>query len=117
MSLKKERVESIIKREVANSIVNKLNDPALKFVSVTDVQVTNDLSYATVYVSFLDDKQKQKGIERLEKVKGMLRTDVSKALSTRRTPDLIFKLDESIEYGSKIENILQKIKDEDKSGE
>ena len=114
MSVKKERIESIIKREIAPVINNRLNDPALKHANVTDVVVTNDLSFATIYVSFLEESQKEKGMEALERAKGLLRTEVSKALSTRRTPELIFKLDESIEYGNHIEELLAKIKKEEK---
>lgn len=106
MSMRKDRIESIIKREIAPAILNKLNDPSLKSANVTDVEVTNDLSFATIYVSFLNDNDKQRGMAALNKAKGLLRTEVSKALSTRRTPDLIFKLDESSEYGSKIDSLL-----------
>ena len=112
MSVKKERIESIIKKELAPIII-RLNDPSLKFVSVTDVTVTNDLSFAYIYVSFLDEKDKEKGIIALTKAKGMLRTEISKTLSTRRSPELIIKLDESIEQGNKIENILSEIKKEE----
>ena len=63
MSLKKERVESIILRQVAKTITTEINDPSLKYANVTDVEVTNDLSFATVYVSFLDEKDKVKGME------------------------------------------------------
>lgn len=113
MTVKKERIESIIKRELAPIIVNRLNDPSLRFVSVTDVKVTNDYSFATVYVSFLEERYKEKGMEALNKAKGLLRTEVSRVLSIRRTPELIFKLDESLEYGSKIEAILHKINEEE----
>lgn len=109
MSVRKDRIESIIKREIAPAILNKLNDPSLKSANVTDVVVTNDLSFATIYVSFLNDNDKKKGIQALIKAKGLLRTEVSRALSTRRTPDLIFKLDESSEYGSKIDTLLTKL--------
>ena len=113
MSVKKERIESIIQKELAPIIHNRLNDPALKFVSVTDVEVTNDLSFATIYVSFLDERQKEAGMAALNKAKGLLRSEVAQSLSTRRTPDLIFKSDESLAYGSNIERILKKINDED----
>lgn len=111
MSLKKERVESIIQRQVAKTITTELNDPALKFVSVTDVELTNDMSFATIFVSFLEDKDKAKGLEVLEKSKGLLRTVVSKSITTRRTPEILIKLDESSEHGSRIDQILNKIKD------
>ena len=101
MSVKKERIESIIKKELAPIII-RLNDP-----------VTNDLSFAYIYVSFLDEKDKEKGIIALTKAKGMLRTEISKTLSTRRSPELIIKLDESIEQGNIIENILSEIKKEE----
>ncbi|WP_323615599.1 30S ribosome-binding factor RbfA [Erysipelothrix rhusiopathiae] len=110
MTVKKERIESIIKRELAPVIQNRLNDPSLKFVSITEVDVTNDFSFATIYVSFLEDSKKQPGMDALNKVKGMLRSEVSKALSIRRTPELIFKLDESSEYGAKIDGILESLK-------
>lgn len=109
MSVRKDRIESIIKREIAPAILNKLNDPSLKSANVTDVEVTNDLSFATIYVSFLKDSDKKKGMIALNKAKGLLRSEVSRALSTRRTPDLIFKLDESSEYGSKIDTLLAKL--------
>lgn len=114
MSVKKERVESIIKRELAPIINNRLNDPSLQFVSVTDVTLTNDMSFAYIYVSFLNEKYKEKGMEALVRAKGTLRSEISKVLSLRRTPELIIKLDESLEYGNKIETILSQIKDEDK---
>lgn len=113
MSLKKERVETIIQRQVAKTITNELNDPALKFVSVTDVELTNDLSYATVFVSFLEEKDKVKGMEALNRAKGLLRSVVSKSLTTRRTPEILIKLDESSERGSKIDTILNKLNKED----
>ena len=109
MSLKKERVESIILRQVARTITTEINDPSLKYANVTDVEVTNDLSFATVYVSFLDEKDKVKGMEALIKAKGYLRNVVSKSLSTRRTPEILIKLDESSERGTKIDEILNKI--------
>lgn len=109
MSLKKERVESIILRQVAKTITTEINDPSLKYANVTDVEVTNDLSFATVYVSFLDEKDKVKGMEALIKAKGYLRNVVSKSLSTRRTPEILIKLDESSERGTKIDEILNKL--------
>ena len=111
MSVRKDRLESIIKRQIAKTITTQLNDPALKFVNVTDVEVSDDLSYATVFVSFLNDEDKVKGMEVLEKSKGLLRTVVSKSITTRRIPEISIKLDESSEKGSKIDAILNKIKE------
>lgn len=113
MSIKKERIESTIKKELAPIISNRLDDPSLKFVSVTDVQLTNDMSFAYIYVSFLIETDKEKGMAALIRSKGTLRTEIAKVISTRRTPDLVFKLDESLEQGNKIETILAEIKKHD----
>lgn len=112
MSVKKERIETLIKRELAPIIVNRLSDPVLDMITVTDVDLTNDLSYATVYVSFLKEENKEKGMEALEKAKGMLRSEIAQVLTTRRTPELLFKFDESIQHGAKISEIIAKIHEE-----
>ena len=114
MSVKKERIETLIKRELAPIIVNRLDDPALKMVTVTDVDLTNDMSYATVFVSFFNEAHIKPGMEALEKAKGMLRTEVAQILTTRRTPELLFKHDKSIQEGAKISQIIAKIHEEDK---
>ena len=112
MSVKKERIETLIKRELAPIIVNRLSDPALDMVTVTDVDLTNDMSYATVFVSFLKEENVEKGMEALQKAKGMLRSEIAKVLTTRRTPELLFKFDESIHHGAKISEIIAKIHEE-----
>lgn len=113
MTVKQERYESLIKKEVALVIQNQLNDPSLDLVSVTDVELTNDMSYATIYVSFLKEENKEKGMEALQKAKGLLRSKVAGVMTTRRTPEILIKFDDSIVRGSKIDEILAKIKDED----
>lgn len=112
MSVKIERIASLIQKELAPIIQNKLNDPMLNFVSVTDVEVTNDLSYAKIFVSFLDEDNVEKGLEALNRAKGLLRTEVAKLLETRKTPELIFEFDPSIHTGARIEEILKKIEEE-----
>ncbi|CAM3574252.1 30S ribosome-binding factor RbfA [Erysipelothrix urinaevulpis] len=113
MSVKKDRIESLIKRELAPIIQNRLNDPSLEFVSITDVELTNDLSYATIYVSFLKEENKEKGLAALDKAKGLLRSEIAKVLTTRRTPELIFKYDDSIQHGAKIDQLLDQISKKD----
>lgn len=111
MSVRKDRLESTIKRQIAKTITSQLDDPSLNFVNVTDVEVSDDLSYATVFVSFINEEDKEKGLEALERSKGLLRTVVSKSITTRRVPEISIKLDESSEKGSRIDEILNKIKD------
>lgn len=117
-STKLERIESQIRREVSNILQNEVKNSKFGFVTVTDVEVTSDYSFATIYVSFLNTKEVT-GIDRLEeinRVKGFVRTQLSRKLSIRKTPDLIFKLDDSIEQGNRIDEIIAII-NKDKTSE
>ena len=110
MSVKQERVAQIILKDVTELIQFELKDPAVGFVTITDVDVTNDYSYATIYVSFLGkDERKQAGLKALNRAKGFIRSGLSKRLSIRKVPELIFKLDDSLEKGERIEAIISKI--------
>jgi len=110
MSLKAERVASIIKRVVSNMINNELTDPHIGFVTITDVIVTNDLSFAKVFVTFLGKQERNDaGLAALNKAKGRIRTECAKNLSTRKTPDLIFMIDESYMQGQRIEQIISEL--------
>ncbi|ANE47578.1 ribosome-binding factor A [Paenibacillus swuensis] len=105
-----------IKKELSLIIQTELKDPRIGFITVTGVEVTNDLSQAKVYISVLgSDEQKTESLKALDKAKGFLRTELGRKIQLRHVPDLIFKFDSSIEYGSRIEKLLEKISDEDES--
>ncbi|OPA77638.1 ribosome-binding factor A [Paenibacillus selenitireducens] len=106
------RVGEQLKKELSQLIQSELKDPRIGFVTVTGVEVTNDLSQATVYLSVLgDDEQKSNTLKALAKANGFLRSELGKRIRLRHTPVLIFKFDSSIEYGSRIEKILGEIQD------
>ncbi|AWB44342.1 30S ribosome-binding factor RbfA [Paenibacillus sp. CAA11] len=108
------RVGEQIKKELSVLIQSGLKDPRIGFVTVTGVDVTNDLSQAKVYLSvFGDEEQKNNSLKGLEKATGFLRSELGKAIRLRHTPELIFKIDESIAYGSRIEKLLGEITKED----
>lgn len=101
------RVAEQIKKELSQLIQTELKDPRIGFVTVTGVDLTNDLSQAKVYLSvFGDEEQKEGSLKGLEKAKGFLRSELGKKIQLRHTPELIFKFDESIAYGSRIEKLL-----------
>ncbi|MNN18754.1 Ribosome-binding factor A [compost metagenome] len=80
---------------------------------MTGVDVTNDLSQAKIYLSvFGDEEAKKDSLKGLEKANGFLRTELGKRIRLRHTPELIFKIDESIAYGSRIEKLLGDISDD-----
>jgi ribosome-binding factor A len=105
------RVAEEIKRELSQMIREELKDPRVKgLISVTHVDVTNDLRYAKVFISSLGDTQENRELLKgLEKAGGYLRSELAKRLQLRFTPELIFRQDSSIEYGSKISRILSDI--------
>lgn len=110
-SLKGERVASDMQREICNILLLEAKDKDFKNVTITDVDVTNDLSFAKIYFTTLDNKEK---VEKdLNNASGFFRSELSKRLDIRHTPELRFIFDESIEYGQKIEKIIEELhKDE-----
>lgn len=83
------------------------------FVTVTDVEVSNDHSFAKVYVTFLGkDARNEAGLKALNRAKGFIRSELSKRLSIRRTPELSFYIDKTEEQGKHIEEILNQINQE-----
>lgn len=110
MSLKKERMDNILMKEISRILQFELKNPKLGFVTVTDVQCTNDLSIAKVYVTFLGKKERNdSGMRILNQSKGFIRSTLAKKLKIRKTPDLIFVQDRSLEQGNRIEKILEEM--------
>lgn len=113
-NLRNSRIGEEIKRELSRMILKEMKDPRVKgLISITHVEVTNDLRYARVYVSIMASPEEQETTLRvLEKASGYFRSELAKILATRVTPELIFKHDVSLEYGAKIEKILAGINKE-----
>ena len=110
MKVKKDKIAGIIQKEISEIIQFELKDPKIGFITITDVEVTGDLSQARIYVSFLgQDARKEAGMKALERSKGFLRTQLAKRLTIRKVPELIFKQDVSLEKGNKIEKIIADI--------
>ena len=110
-----DKVNNLIKKEISQIIMVDLKDPRVKFVSITDVETTRDLSYAKVYFSvFGDDKKTQKTEEGLLSCAGFIRKLLSTRLEMRHVPELVFKLDKSAEHTMKILEKIEEIKDESK---
>ncbi len=118
MSIRQQRVTNIIKKDISQIIQYEVNDPHIGFVTVTDVQVTNDYSYATIYVSFLGKEQRnQAGLEALNRAKGRIRSLLSNGLDIYKCPELIFKLDDSLNRGNRIDAILKEVNKDTKGEE
>ncbi len=119
MSMNKTRISRVgeeIKKELSVLLQREMKDPRIGFVTVTAVEVTTDLQLAKVFISvFGSEEQRQASLAGLQKAKGFLRSEIGKRVKLRHVPDFVFKLDESIDYGNKIETILREISTEGES--
>ena len=104
------RVDEELKKNVSSIIMNDIKDPNLSgLISVTKAKVTPDLKYAKVYVSILNAKDVKKDLAILKKSAGLTRSLLAKRMNLRITPEIIFELDDSMEYGARIDSILKEI--------
>ena len=114
MSVKTERIASNLQKEISYIIATEVKDSDIKFVTITDCKVTNDLSYAKVYFTVLNMDKKLETIKALNNASGFIRKELMDRVDIRYIPELQFVFDESIEYGKNIENIIEQIHEEDK---
>lgn len=113
MSVTTDRLASLIQRELATIVNQEIKDKSFGYVNLTDVKVTKDLSYATVYYTILKDDEDmvKKSQEALEDVKTTIRMELAKRIrNVRKIPQLIFKFDEALAYGNHIDDILKTLK-------
>lgn len=105
-----DRIDEEMKKEISNIISYEIKDPNVTgLISVTRVNVTTDLKYAKVYVSILNAKNTKATLAGLKKASGFVRTEVAKRINLRTTPEIIFELDDSMEYGARIDSILKEV--------
>lgn len=111
MRIRPERVGHRMQREIAEIISRELRDPRLgAMVSVTDVEVTPDLSFARVFVSVLKDgAERDRVLEGLQSAAGFIRRTLGPRLGLREVPELRFQLDTSIERGARVEDLLKRL--------
>jgi ribosome-binding factor A len=108
------RLSEEIKKIVSNIIRNELRDPRIaSMTSIVEVDVTRDLRYVNIYISVLgNEKEKEDTMEGLVKASGFIRREIGKKIKARYTPEVIFKLDESIERGIYMYNVITKVNEE-----
>lgn len=108
------RVGEQMKKEISDIIQNELKDPRVGFVTITEVDVTGDLQIAKVFVSVLgSEEQKQESLKALRKAAGFVRSEVGKRIRLRLTPEIMFQLDTSLDYSTRIQEVLRDIRTEE----
>ena len=119
VSVKQKRLEGIIRKNISEIIQFGVKDPDVGFVTITDVQVSNDHSYAKVFVTFLGQNPRmQAGLRALNRAAGFIRSELSKRMTIRRVPELSFVIDETEMNGRHIDEIIARIhREENKESE
>lgn len=111
MSYRIDRVNEIIRNELSTVIMQGLKDPRAQnvVIGVNRVRTTPDLKYCKVFVSIYGEPEKRSEVMSvLENAKGYLRKSIADVLTTRRAPELVFVLDDSLDYAMHIEELLRK---------
>lgn len=113
------RLGEEIRKIVSQMLLKEIKDPGLrdKMLSISAVEVTKDNSYATVYISVLgtgkgaiaSDDEKQSILDAFARAKGLIRREVGKQLTLRHAPELLFKIDNSMEYGAHMSEVIDSL--------
>ncbi len=106
-----QRVSDLLREEIAEIVIHRLKDPRIGFVTITGVNVTDDIKIAKIYVSIFKDEDKKTTLEILNSAKSFIRSELSKRIRMKSIPSIEFRLDTSIEYGNKIDRLLKDIKE------
>ncbi len=107
-NIRANRVAEQMKKEMGEILTQKVKDPRIGFVTVTDVEISPDLQESKVFISiFGDEEEKEQTLVGLAKSKGFIRSEIGKRIRLRKVPEINFEIDETIEYGNKIERIIR----------
>jgi ribosome-binding factor A len=108
MKIKTEKLSNLLLKEINDILYNKLRDEDIKNTTATFVKLADDLSYAKVYCTNLNEMKVEKAIRDLNNAEGFIRSElIRRKLPIRIIPKLEFVYDESINYGMKIEQIIK----------
>ena len=108
MSVKLDRLNNAFVEKISEIIHDEVKDKDVKMVTITDVKITSDLSFAKVYFTTLNN-DRDKVLKALNKASSFIRGRLCQKVDIRKMPEISFVYDESIDYGKKIEDIIERI--------
>ncbi len=112
-NIKTERISDALIEQISYILAREVKNKKINFVTITDVKVSNDLSFAKIYFTVLDESKKEETSKALKEASGFIRHELRDRIDIRQIPELTFVYDESIENAKKIEDIIDKLhKDE-----
>lgn len=108
---RRRRISELIHEEISNILQFEIRDPRIGFVTVTEVEINADLTIATVYASLLtaDEEERQEILAGLESAIPFLKYTLGQRVKLRHTPELCFKIDNSLAYAERIYDLLAEI--------
>lgn len=113
-----DRISEQVRREVDRIIREDLSDPRIQGTySVTRADVTRDLRYAKIYVSILEEENRKPMMAALKKAAGFVRHQLGEQMIIRYAPEILFELDNNIEYGIHIASVLKQVQADEGAGE
>ncbi|PRO65187.1 30S ribosome-binding factor RbfA [Alkalicoccus urumqiensis] len=113
-NMRANRVAEQLKKEISDIIQREVKDPRIGFLTVTDVDLTGDLQQAKVFVTvYGDEEERSNSLAALEKAKGFIRSEAGQRVQLRKTPEIMFEFDESIERGNRIEQLIRDMNQRD----
>ena len=111
--VKLKRIESELVKTISETLLEESTDELMKTITITGSEVSKDLSFAKVYFTSLKDMDHKKLEVEMNEASDFIRKFVAEKMDLRQTPKIRFVYDESIEYGSRIEKILEEIQEKD----
>jgi len=107
-----ERINDLVRAELSDLVRRKMKDPRAATVSITSVSVSPDLSHAAIAVSVLSPADERPALAGLRRAAGFLRGELGRRLHLKKTPELTFEVDRSVEASNRLEQLLDTLSEE-----
>jgi ribosome-binding factor A len=117
MTHRLDKVASLIKEELSLIFLHKVQDSTVGLVTVTNVKVSPDIRHAKIYLSVYDKEKRNAAFEKVNGMKGMIRSELASRVQLRFVPELHFFIDDTLDYVEKIEGLFKEIHSSDKIDE
>ncbi|MCZ7601783.1 MAG: 30S ribosome-binding factor RbfA [Melioribacteraceae bacterium] len=117
MSIRREKIEHLIKEELSLIFLHKLQDPEFGLTTITSVKVSPDVRIAKVYFSVFNKENREMMLNKVNELSGFIRGQLAQKVKLRHTPELHFYIDDTIDYVEKMENIFKKLQNDDKQSD
>lgn len=114
MSTRLQKIGELIKEELSLVLLHKIQDPELGMLTITSVKITPDAKIAKVYISIFEKDGRDAKIKKLNSIKGYIKSNLVRKINhLRQMPDIVFYLDDTLDYVEKMEKIFKKIHEDD----